>query len=614
MQYTVDALPILLHISLFLFFAGLVVFLFNVNLTIFKAVIVWVGLCVIGYAILTFLPIVYKDSPYAAPLSVLVSFCLTGLRSAFFQFLRRFTRLDPSRILVYRDRDSRTVHLDAFFSRSMRETAEKFALEQDPEIDHRALSWTFESLDEDKELEKFFEGIPGLCSSEALPNASLGFIKPREKLLSNALIGLMNRTLSSNLVHESVKQRRIIICTKAIEATSLLGPWWILDRVLKEWHRFLGCVEFALFVNGWKKIVHPVTIFYAQCVAAFTIWTVRERDERWLKLATGQLNVSKSRLQNYLAHGDSVLLANVMFIVRRTVQTYSGSLERHRNDILAASSKTLEMVCKLNIHHTLPELQHEFCTLWDQLVDTAQTSKHPHVVLVCTATLKNIRKLYIALHKGTSASPPEFLATTDDGDSVLDKAASYPTCTIAGHRPSPSQHVPHLQLDDPPPTETIPAQAAGQSTVANPALHATAQASAPQSTDSTTDQPPQRKTPPPPFPTPTHQGSFYTDSNSQPAAASPSPGAPVNFPSAQTPVTPTYGANVAAVNAEQNARQDAQFVHASPSPLAARAQESNMGIPLVSLPASTSPACWDNKSTSPPPDASGEYANSSQKP
>ncbi|KAH9983041.1 hypothetical protein BJV74DRAFT_777880, partial [Russula compacta] len=67
MQYTVDALPILLHISLFLFFAGLAVFLFSVNLTIFKAVVVWIGLCVIGYAILTLLPIVYKDSPYAAP-------------------------------------------------------------------------------------------------------------------------------------------------------------------------------------------------------------------------------------------------------------------------------------------------------------------------------------------------------------------------------------------------------------------------------------------------------------------------------------------------------------------------------------------------------------------
>ncbi|KAI0246124.1 hypothetical protein BJV78DRAFT_1135861 [Lactifluus subvellereus] len=50
LPWTVEMLPLLLHISLFLFFAGLSVFLFSVNLTIFKVVIAWVGLCVIVYA------------------------------------------------------------------------------------------------------------------------------------------------------------------------------------------------------------------------------------------------------------------------------------------------------------------------------------------------------------------------------------------------------------------------------------------------------------------------------------------------------------------------------------------------------------------------------------
>ncbi|KAI0301522.1 hypothetical protein B0F90DRAFT_1628457 [Multifurca ochricompacta] len=75
---TVEALPTLLHLSLFLFFAGLSVFLHGINLTIFRVVIVWVGLCVIMYACLTFLPLFHKDSPYYAPLSSSVSFCVTG--------------------------------------------------------------------------------------------------------------------------------------------------------------------------------------------------------------------------------------------------------------------------------------------------------------------------------------------------------------------------------------------------------------------------------------------------------------------------------------------------------------------------------------------------------
>jgi hypothetical protein len=42
---------------------------------------------------------------------------------------------------------------------------------------------------------------------------------------------------------------------------------------------FLGRVEFELFMQNWKNITHPVTIFYGQCVAALTVLIVR-RDER----------------------------------------------------------------------------------------------------------------------------------------------------------------------------------------------------------------------------------------------------------------------------------------------------------------------------------------------
>ncbi|KAH9976507.1 hypothetical protein BJV77DRAFT_601729 [Russula vinacea] len=61
--WMVELLPALLHISLFLFFAGLSVFLFGVDFTIFKVVTSWIGLCVILYACLTFLPVIRKDSP-----------------------------------------------------------------------------------------------------------------------------------------------------------------------------------------------------------------------------------------------------------------------------------------------------------------------------------------------------------------------------------------------------------------------------------------------------------------------------------------------------------------------------------------------------------------------
>jgi Family of unknown function (DUF6535) len=445
LPWTVETLPILLHISLFLFFAGLSVFLFIVNLTIFKVVIAWVALCVIVYAALTFLPIFHKNSPYYAPLSGPVSFCITGLRYAFFWLLERFTPLDASCLRAYRSHHLMAARLDNFFSHSLRKTAEEFAFRMDSNIDYRALEWTFFSLDEDNELEKFFEGVPGFCKSQAVTNP-LDFIKPNVRRLSQALKGLMDRTLTSNLVSEQVKQRRIIICTKVIEATTLLGPWYTLRRVLLgDWHGFLKSVEFGIFVQGLKDIP-DITAFYAKCVVAVIISSVQERDERWFQLVLGQLKVSMSVARNHLAHRDSVLLASLIHLSRQTVEICSGLDERCRSHIADALSKTVESVCKLDPQRTLPVPQHDFCVLWNQLIDTAHDDKHAHASWLCVTVLKNIRKVYIALHEGTDV-PAAFTNSTDDRDPILDEKASYPKCNIDEHRFG--RPVPDLTINKP---------------------------------------------------------------------------------------------------------------------------------------------------------------------
>ncbi|KAI0301531.1 hypothetical protein B0F90DRAFT_1589071, partial [Multifurca ochricompacta] len=68
LPWAVEALPTLLHVALFLFFMGLVLFLYNINHTVFTVVISWVGTCACMYACITFMPIVRHDSPYYAPL------------------------------------------------------------------------------------------------------------------------------------------------------------------------------------------------------------------------------------------------------------------------------------------------------------------------------------------------------------------------------------------------------------------------------------------------------------------------------------------------------------------------------------------------------------------
>jgi Family of unknown function (DUF6535) len=439
----IEVLPMLLHISLFLFFAGLSVFLFGVNGTIFKAVSAWIGLCVISYAGFSFFPVIQKNALYSTPLSVPFFFCLTGIRYLFFVFffrLRSFPHINIFIRMLLPSSHPGEIHLGDFFSSSMAKTAEQHAFMK-PDIDHRLLWWTFESLDEDAEYEEFFEGLPRLCDSDTGDELELKnkFIEPNKEKLSNTLIGLMDRTLISNLVKESVKHRRMIIFTRVIESTSLLDPSRELRRVLfGDWHGFLECIEFGLFMQKWANTSNDdrVTSFYAQCVASLTISSIsiiENRDKRWIQLAT----VDRQPLSRSL-HPDedhhSILLANAIHVVRMSVQTYSGSEVTRRSGILNVSLSTLGAVCKLDIRHTLPELQNEFCDLWNKLVRMAQTDQLPHHRSVSVKMLKNIRNLYIALHE----TPRTAFNTTYDSEQILDNSGFYPECTDNDHRSSTS--------------------------------------------------------------------------------------------------------------------------------------------------------------------------------
>ena len=71
LPWAVEALPTLLHVSLVLFFAGLAVFLWNVNLTIFKMVLSWIGICAALYGSTMLISIFRCDSPYHPPLTPL---------------------------------------------------------------------------------------------------------------------------------------------------------------------------------------------------------------------------------------------------------------------------------------------------------------------------------------------------------------------------------------------------------------------------------------------------------------------------------------------------------------------------------------------------------------
>jgi len=173
---------------------------------------------------------------------------------------------------------------------------EETALKAPSEIDGRALMWTYESLDEDHELEQFFSGIPGFCSSKVVDNPQSSLDSLRSWTLAEALNGFLERTWSSNLVPEIIKIRRLVICVKAIDAAHLSSAAYkILDNSFLHCPASLRVVELGHSLISWGNSDDRRTTLFAQGIITCVIQNVPqfERNERWFSLTTQHLGISE---------------------------------------------------------------------------------------------------------------------------------------------------------------------------------------------------------------------------------------------------------------------------------------------------------------------------------
>jgi hypothetical protein len=228
---------------------------------------------------------------------------------------------------------------------------------------------------------------------------------------TEALIGFWNRTLSSNVISETIKGRRLVICMGTIDAANLAiaAPGTLRDLLF----RYLGGIPCSVEVgHSLGYLRHGRVASLARGIIA-SIISNADRNDRWNVLAMDELGIFKDVLRHYLAHGDSVLLANLIHITRHFVHNL---LQLH--PVLTREALTiLPSVSKFDILDTLPELQHDFCALWDDIVRQVQNSTAEDDPF--KKILQDIWGLYVALH-GTTASkydplrPPVFYPFCED--------------------------------------------------------------------------------------------------------------------------------------------------------------------------------------------------------
>ena len=429
--WALQVLPTLLHLSLFLFLVGVVVFLYNVNDTIFDLVLPWACICAVLYVCITFMPIFRRDSPYFTPLSSSMWFIVNGITFIVLRAFRWSTgQCNRKAVEQLRELEGRFRHsLFQGMQNIIDETAQSSPLR----IDGRVFMRTFDSLDKDGDLELFFNGIHGFRSSKVADHADpLLFLNRSEKRkLFEELLGFMDRTFSSDFLSKDIKNRRAMICTRAINPAEIPGAFrWILDKILSddEYHG-LKTVEFGRVVRDWGSgDIKRTAAVAVQAIVSVILVRARKRDDSWFALANKQLDVPEPVLRSFAISDNWVSLANLIHITRGLFNLL------REGSLLTLGPIALEAVSEFDIQDTSLELQQNFCALWNEIVDRGGP-------LDAREILKYIRHVYFALHRGTDAAPTYFTESTSDLAWVLDERSLYPLCSLPDHHGDSTHHV-----------------------------------------------------------------------------------------------------------------------------------------------------------------------------
>jgi hypothetical protein len=426
------------HFSLFLFFAGCIIYLFNINRTVFDTVVWWVAVFTAAYAFFSLMTVFYHEDLEYTPLSPLLLHSFLGISYVILRvcsYIRPLDDLCGGARRRYRRLSDR--YSEGFLPgkwKIAKETVSKPSSKIDASVIERILL----ALDDDHASEAFLDTIPGFCNSK-LVNVPLPF--PVGMKLRQALDGFLDRTFSSNSFPESVRSDRLITCLNA--ANAALEPSAV-SRILDDisngrWAGAQQSVEMGHSLRRWGHGKSDSIGLNIRRIVACILARARGRDDRWTMLATDEFGVPVHISQDYLAHGDSASLAILVYTARQAVQA-----RRSQGGVLRSLSQ-------FNIRDALPALQNDFCALWNEIVLEARDEGADRTI---PDILPEIRHLFEALHQRTDVAPTApFTASVDNLASTLYQQSSYPLCNAASHLTGPTVHfpvpvIPSLQTSD----------------------------------------------------------------------------------------------------------------------------------------------------------------------
>ncbi|KAI0252052.1 hypothetical protein BJV78DRAFT_1361193 [Lactifluus subvellereus] len=424
LRLMIEVLTALLHIAVFLFLAGFVIYLFRFNRSVGVIVAVFVGTCVLLYLCISFAPIIFRDSTFYTPLSLLVwviwmGVIWLGLRRRYYAAWRGPARGPEGGedivSNIQKSLDECYQRITKGITRGVEDMANSSSY-----LDTSVVSRTFETLDGDHDMDQFLAGIPGFYKSAKVERVSDIFEQLNSGHLPNLVISFLDHSLSSNLLTAEDKVDRIKNCVKAINSDPLLLQCTFrhaLSSVNSILFEYLDFVKFAqsqvINANLWIKD-------YARCIVAVAINRISDYHHNyWTAIIQDHLGFVN------MPDADSVRLRNLIHLITQLKASQlnaTGGFEPGgvwHNSMMEA--------CRLEVVNAAPEHQHEFCALWNELARVAQSQEPAASRLNTIHILSVIRNVYIPLHEGAEFPPYEYHGPSDD-NRLLASAPSYRVC------------------------------------------------------------------------------------------------------------------------------------------------------------------------------------------
>lgn len=150
---SLNALYRLLHVALFLFLSGLIVFLYNIKTALAHIMLVFAIFALFIYVLLTSLPVFFYDCPYKTPLTFVLSYIAYAIATC-----RHRGQGNRWKAWQWHPKKQST-HLTAIWA--------QHGSKQGADLDHAALSWTLLALTDPNDLELFVKALQGLLRSDS---------------------------------------------------------------------------------------------------------------------------------------------------------------------------------------------------------------------------------------------------------------------------------------------------------------------------------------------------------------------------------------------------------------------------------------------------------------